>query len=116
MTKTPRAAPRFSWRHFAITAAGCIGILGLFEWYWYERDGAWTTPSKGVLLVLGWILCALGYRFHQLIREQSDGTFSEERYAADPVGYINGSRKFQWVTIGVGVLIGLVYSFLSVTW
>jgi len=101
---------------FAVAASIVISVVGFSEWSWYRSAGAWTSSSKAVLLVIGWLLIFLAYRFRKLTKEQSDGTFSEERYAADPSGYIVGSPREKMVAVVVGVVIVLVYTALSLDW
>jgi hypothetical protein len=42
------------------------------------------------------------------MKEQAEGTFSEEKYRADPQAYLWGSQRLKRITIIVGVLIALV--------
>ena len=55
-----------------------------------------------------WIFVIWAYRYSQLINEQSNGTFSAERYASDPTGYLWGSKLTRRIRIGIGVAIAIV--------
>jgi hypothetical protein len=85
-----------------------VTIAGLVLWFFSKREGGWTASSTAAASVMAWIFVTWAYRYSQLIKEQSNGTFSAERYASDPSGYLWGTRLTRRVRIGVGVAIAIV--------
>jgi hypothetical protein len=100
--------PRFTWVRLVRSLAMMATVAGLVLWFFAKRDGGWTVSSTAAASVMVWIFITWAYRYSQLIKEQSNGTFSAERYASDPSGYLWGTKLTHRVRIGVGVAIAIV--------
>jgi hypothetical protein len=108
-------------RSARFTRAGLLKVLGVaaavvgsLEAYMRWRSGKWEATSLLVIPVFVWIGLVVSYRWSQIMKEQAEGSFSEERYQADPQAYLWGSDKVKRLTIIIGVVI-LVAGVICVT-
>ena len=102
----PKKRPTFSWLAFAATAGWIVGACGLIGGLGYlggEFDGL---ESLAFLVLPATLVLFLAHRWRLLRRELSDGTFSDERYRADPGNYVmgpSGQRR-----LGILLVVALV--------
>jgi uncharacterized membrane protein len=108
MTATTTASAKFTWRRLVTVLVLTTVVVGLLEVYWHWRSGKWEATSLLVIPVFMWIGLVISYRWSQIMKEQAEGTFSEEKYRADPQAYLWGSQRLKRLTIIVGVVIALV--------
>ena len=100
--------PRFTWVRLVRSLALMVTVVGLVLWFFAKRDGHWTVSSTAAASVMAWIFITWAYRYSQLIKEQSNGTFSADAYASDPSGYLWGTKLTHRFRIGVGLAIAIV--------
>jgi uncharacterized membrane protein len=96
---------RFSWGTFVRALLIQIGILALFEWYWYKSSGGWQSSSLVVIVVFAWINAFGAWRWRQIRQTLKNGTFSEDEYRANATAFYLGSRRQRCLVIAVGVAI-----------
>ena len=99
----------FSWlQYFSIAAV----ITGVTAWVAWDRhhSGRWDFGSAAFLAVPGTLLIFLAYRWRSLRRELLDGTFSQDRYAADPGAYMFGPMRqvILWMAVALVSVVALV--------
>jgi hypothetical protein len=63
------------------------------------------------VLFYAYVLCFIGYRFWRIIKEQSNGTLSEEKYRANPAMYFMGPfwPRTIWMCIGVAIVLAYIF-------
>ena len=103
-----KSFPTFTRRQLFLVIGIVAAIVGVLEAYWRWRAGRWEATSLAVVPVMAWIVAAVAYRWVQIMKEQSEGTFSLDLYRADPQAYLFRDRKFRRFVITVGVIIGVV--------
>ena len=105
----PRHRPSFSWAQFFFIAGSIIAVTAWVGWERYHA-GNWDFGSEAFLIVPGTLLVFLAYRWRLLRRQLLDGSFSQDRYDADPGAYMFGpSRQIAlWMAVAVISVIALV--------
>jgi hypothetical protein len=111
METNSSVVPRFSWVGFAIAATGMIGVCAWEAWGHYQKSGH-LDALYPVLAV--WGVAYMAHRWRSIRREQTQGTFSAERYKADPIGYFRGPIREAVLWVASLVLAMVVLAVLSV--
>jgi hypothetical protein len=108
MTPATIRGTRFTRRGLFKVLGIAAVVVGSLETYLRWRSGKWEATSLLVVPVFVWIGLVISYRWFQIMKEQDEGTFSEERYQADPQDYLWGSHRLKRLTIIIAVVILLV--------
>jgi hypothetical protein len=106
----PKRTPTFSWRLFALIAAVVLGIAIGTGWQKYFRPESWGLKTLAVFVLPATLVIFLAWRWSLLRKELSDGTFSLERYHAEPGTYLMGPFRQQLLW-----LIGAITLILAIT-
>ena len=106
----PMQRPTFFWTMFIAIAAVVLGIFGWVEWSSYLQAGTWDFGRLAFLAVPTTLLVFMAHRWRLLRKELLDGTFSDERYHADPQAYLMGSWRqlLLWMGVALSIVIRLV--------
>jgi hypothetical protein len=107
MTSIKPRNTKFTWSGLAKSTLLQMTIVAVLEYYWRWSSGRWEATSLVVIPVVVWINAVIAYRWIQIMKEQAEGTFSEEKYLADTQAYLWGGQKLRRLAILVAVAIGL---------
>jgi hypothetical protein len=105
MTPATIRGTRFTRRGLFKVLGIAAVVVGWLDAYWRWRSGKWEATSLLVIPVFVWIGLVISYRWFQIMKEQDENTFSEERYQADPQAYLWGSQRLKRLTIIIAVVI-----------
>jgi hypothetical protein len=107
----PQERPKFSWWSFAAITAVMVGISALVSLRAYLRPDSGGLESLSFLVLPATVLIFLGRRWHLLRKELEDGTFSDERYHANPGQYMMGPLRHQllWLIAAVALIGALAF-------
>jgi hypothetical protein len=108
MKSTLTPAQRFTWPRLIRFLLAQWAVIVALEIYWRWQSGKWEATSLAVIPVFLWICAAFVYRWLGIMKELADGSFSDEKYQASPMGYMMGNGKQLIVVIAIGALIGLI--------
>jgi hypothetical protein len=103
----PAERPTFSWPAFAVFAVGVVGVCAWVACSDHAKSGSWDFGRLTFLVVPATLLVFMAYRWRLLRRELLDGTFSDERYHADPGAYLFGPWRqwLLWMALAVSLVI-----------
>jgi hypothetical protein len=106
--------PTFSWARFSLIAGVVIGATAWVAWGDYQ-SGRWDIGRGAFLLIPATLVIFLGHRWRLLRKELLDGTFSEERYHADPGTYMMGPLRqlIVWMLIAVAIVVAVIFLYVA---
>ena len=110
MNPSEPSAPTFSWTAFGFAAFMITAIIAWVAWREYSSSGVVDPIFPAIAL---WAIAFIGWRWRSLRKELALGTFSLERYRANPVRYFQGS--FLSAVVWVGSLVVVVIALAIVT-
>jgi hypothetical protein len=88
---SPDHQSKFSWQGYAVVAAMILACVGGTEYYQYRKTGKFDLAFSILMTVFFLTYSAQGWwRMRKQIR---DGTFSNDAYNADPIGYMRGPLR-----------------------
>ena len=111
MNRFAMPAPSFSWAGFAIAALIVTAITAWVAWREYSSSGVVDPIFPAIAL---WMVAFLAWRWRSLRKELALGTFSLERYRANPVRYFQGSILSLAIWIGSMVVVTIVLAIFTV--
>jgi hypothetical protein len=82
-----------------------------FDCVRYSLSGEPRSFNGVVTFYLLWVVLFLWYRWYKLRNEEQVGSFSEERYKANPSAYLRGPLKIQVAWFGAAIVIILIWDF-----
>ena len=101
-------AQRFTWPRLIRFLLTQWAVIVALEFYWRWQSGKWGATSLAVIPVALWIYGAFAYRWLQIMKDIADGSFSDEAYQANPMGYMWGNGKQFVLVVMSAAVIGLI--------
>jgi predicted membrane channel-forming protein YqfA (hemolysin III family) len=97
----PKRRPTFSWHMFAGIVAIVVGVCAWVGWRAYVKERSGGFESLEFLVLPATLVIFLARRWRLLRRELADGTFSDERYHANPGEYMMGPlrERILWLIV-----------------
>jgi hypothetical protein len=115
MSALPASAPhQYTWRNFAITAAGVATIAVTCEWVAYFSSGEWRFGNSASVLLIVWVFLFLAYRWRICRRLEISGTLPWTQSEVDRIRTFAGPWKAQMLWFGSAILIIMLWDFCRI--